>query len=485
MPYNGVGVFTRVYQWVQDAANGIFVDATRTDTDSNDIAAGLTNCVTRDGQSPWTANLPAGGFKITGLASGSAVSDSVNYGQVFNNPAFNSMSATGTVNFAGATTVTVPTVAAGDNSTKAASTAFVVGQAFSAALPAQTGNADKVVTTNGSVASWTDLLKAGTMKWADSTDTTKRVQFDLSGLTTGQTRTMRWQDRSGYVGGMDRSSRTANAILTQADANIDIVITGAGGFTQTLTAAATLGAGWNCRYWNGSSGNITFDPNSGELIDGATTGILEPGMGIDIRCDGTKFDCERIGPAVMKILTSGTSGTWPLGVRVVDEIQGGAGGGGGRSSVTAAGMGANSGATARKQWVVSPNTGYTYAIGAGGVAATVAGNNGNAGGVTTFTYNAVTVTTNGGGAGTNQTAIIQTTRQTATGGDINIGSGLGWTEANGSYGGNPSFGLGEGGRYSSGLSAGVIGTGFCAGGASGNSSANGQDGLPGVVILRY
>lgn len=158
MPYNGVGVFTRVYQWVQDAANGIFVDATRTDTDSNDIAAGLTNCVTRDGQSPWTANIPAGGFKITSLASGSAVSDSVNYGQVFNNPAFNSMSATGTVNFAGATTVTVPTVAFGDSSTNAASTAFVAATAFSAALPNQAGNAGKIVTTNGTTASWTDTI---------------------------------------------------------------------------------------------------------------------------------------------------------------------------------------------------------------------------------------------------------------------------------------------------------------------------------------
>lgn len=158
MPYNGVGVFSRVYQWVQDAANGIFVDATRTDTDSNDIAAGLTNCVTRDGQSPWLANIPAGGFKITGLSAGSAATDSVNYGQVFNNPTFNGLTATGTVNFAGASTVTVPTVAFGDNSTNAASTAFVQATAFSAALPAQAGNAGKFVTTNGTTASWTDTF---------------------------------------------------------------------------------------------------------------------------------------------------------------------------------------------------------------------------------------------------------------------------------------------------------------------------------------
>ena len=49
---------------------------------------------------------------------------------------------------------TAPTAAAGTNTTQIATTAFVVGTAFSAALPGQTGNAGKFVTTDGSVASW-------------------------------------------------------------------------------------------------------------------------------------------------------------------------------------------------------------------------------------------------------------------------------------------------------------------------------------------
>lgn len=96
---------------------------------------------------------------------------------------------TGAHNFTGAT-ITVPTQAQGDNSTKAASTAYVftyfaplaspaltgiptaptaspgtsttqiattafaAAMAFSSALPAQTGNAGKVVTTDGTTASW-------------------------------------------------------------------------------------------------------------------------------------------------------------------------------------------------------------------------------------------------------------------------------------------------------------------------------------------
>lgn len=49
---------------------------------------------------------------------------------------------------------TAPTATAGTNTTQLATTAFVIGTAFSAALPSQTGNAGKFVTTDGSTASW-------------------------------------------------------------------------------------------------------------------------------------------------------------------------------------------------------------------------------------------------------------------------------------------------------------------------------------------
>jgi hypothetical protein len=60
--------------------------------------------------------------------------------------------ATNAVNATNATTST--TAALGDSSTKIATTAFVAGTAFTNALPAQTGNAGKYVTTDGTTASW-------------------------------------------------------------------------------------------------------------------------------------------------------------------------------------------------------------------------------------------------------------------------------------------------------------------------------------------
>lgn len=55
-------------------------------------------------------------------------------------------------------TPAAPTAAAGTSTTQIATTAFVMAQAFSAALPAQTGNAGKFVTTNGTAASWADAV---------------------------------------------------------------------------------------------------------------------------------------------------------------------------------------------------------------------------------------------------------------------------------------------------------------------------------------
>lgn len=75
MPFNGAGVFNRIYSWVTDAANGLNVDATRMDTDTDDIADGLSQCITTDGQSAVTANIPFNNKKLTLVGMGSAATD--------------------------------------------------------------------------------------------------------------------------------------------------------------------------------------------------------------------------------------------------------------------------------------------------------------------------------------------------------------------------------------------------------------------------
>lgn len=65
---------------------------------------------------------------------------------------------TGAHNFSGASSVLVPTATVGDSSSNVASTAFVAATAFASSLPAQTGNAGKILSTDGTTASWGDTF---------------------------------------------------------------------------------------------------------------------------------------------------------------------------------------------------------------------------------------------------------------------------------------------------------------------------------------
>lgn len=80
MPFNA-GVFSLIYSWVADAAAGIDISSSRMDTQEADIATGLTNCITRDGQSLPTASLPMGNFRHLNVGDGVARTDYSSLGQ--------------------------------------------------------------------------------------------------------------------------------------------------------------------------------------------------------------------------------------------------------------------------------------------------------------------------------------------------------------------------------------------------------------------
>jgi hypothetical protein len=58
MPWNGSGTYTRGYaSWTADATNGLPISATKFDTEDNDFAAGIQNCLTIDNQNKPNASL--------------------------------------------------------------------------------------------------------------------------------------------------------------------------------------------------------------------------------------------------------------------------------------------------------------------------------------------------------------------------------------------------------------------------------------------
>jgi hypothetical protein len=85
MPYNGSGTFNRIYDWTTDEGNGIDIEAIRMDAEDDGFASGLSNAITKDGQTTIVANIPFNSKKITGLGNGSVRTDSITLGQVQDN----------------------------------------------------------------------------------------------------------------------------------------------------------------------------------------------------------------------------------------------------------------------------------------------------------------------------------------------------------------------------------------------------------------
>ena len=77
----------------------------------SDIATALSTCVLKDGTQTLTANIPMGGFKLTGLAVGSAAADSVRMDQLQNQTTsyLTGTAGTNTITASGSPTVTALT----------------------------------------------------------------------------------------------------------------------------------------------------------------------------------------------------------------------------------------------------------------------------------------------------------------------------------------------------------------------------------------
>ena len=75
MAYNGSGVFTRLYSWVDDRDNGVKIRADRFDAELDGIATGLSTAILKDGTQTITADIPWGGNKITGLGDPTSAQD--------------------------------------------------------------------------------------------------------------------------------------------------------------------------------------------------------------------------------------------------------------------------------------------------------------------------------------------------------------------------------------------------------------------------
>lgn len=76
MPFNGSGTFTLQYNWETEKLTPP-IATSKLDTQDQDIATGLSNCMTLDGQSQPTQNLPMNGKRLVNLGDPASAQDAV------------------------------------------------------------------------------------------------------------------------------------------------------------------------------------------------------------------------------------------------------------------------------------------------------------------------------------------------------------------------------------------------------------------------
>lgn len=297
----------------------------------------------------------------------------------------------------------------------------------------------------------------------DNSDATKQLAFEVSGVTTGTTRTLTVPDVNGTLPVIQTANLSIPATAAGPSSITLAEDTDNGVNTATIIAPAALAS------------NRTYT-----LPDATGTFLLDSAQA-----------------KTMTVLTSGTSWSVPANVTQVKyRMAGGGGGGGGSNATNFQASGGGGGEYAEGYLTVTAGGTVSYAIGAAGSAGASGSNGGNGGTTTLDAINAA-----GGSAGLARTA-----------GNTGVAGGAGGTGGSGTAGvriagqdGDPSITnatvghyqggnggnsqLGAGGRLPalfSGTATGNAGKAYGGGGSGGfGATGAGGAGAAGVIILEY
>lgn len=378
MAFNGSGTFNRLYDWTTDEGNGINIEASRMDGEDDGFATGLSTCITKDGQTTITANIPFNSKKITGLANGSARTDSIALGQVQDG----TYGTLGTLGGSADTYTATPSPAI---------TAYATGMEFNMKVNADNTGAS---TLNVSAVGAKDVKKydgAGAKVALVAGDLQQdqyyKVIYDGTDMVLKDA-PIQYPTIQKFTSG----SGTYTTPTGTRYIRVRMVGAGAGGSGSGASATSAV---------NGSNGGNTTFGSSLLVANGGSAGSM-PGNGgaggtaslgtgpIGTIITGGQGEGYADVPAVGYYMTGGAGGSSHFGYQpggtanaaAVDADantgKGGGGGGGGSAVGMRSGLGGGAGGYV-DAIITAPSATYSYAVGAAGAAGS-AGTSGFAGG---------------------------------------------------------------------------------------------------------
>ena len=296
MSYNGSGTFN-INTAGQPVVTGTVISSSVFNALTADLATGLSTAITKDGQTTITANIPMNNYKFTGLAAGTAATDSVRLGQV---------------QAGSATVITVTGTDTYTGTMSPALSAYAAGQMFTFTVPgtnttACTINIDglgaKSITRDGSTA-----LVAGDLVLNSQViivydgvrfqvvNSNSKTNWTVSGnlaLSAGTTNQVQYLNGSKIVTGssnltFDGSTLTANALIVSNNSylsagtangvvylNAGKILTSGSALTFDGTNAATTGTSSAAKFiptGGSATGNGVYLPAS-NVMAFSTNGV--------------------------------------------------------------------------------------------------------------------------------------------------------------------------------------------------------------------
>lgn len=225
LSFNGSGTFN-INSAGQPVVSGTVISSSTFNTLTADLATGLSTCLTKDGQTTVTANIPLNSYKITGLGAGTAATDAARVGQLQAGAA-SVVTAAGTDTYTGTMSPSLAAYAAGNTFT------FVVPNTNTTAATLNIdGLGAKALTRDGSTALVAgDLVaNAEVVVVYDGTrfqvlNSNSKTNFNLSGTLT-------------VAGNTTLSGGTANGV---AYLNASKVLTTGSVFTYSANGNLVVG----------------------------------------------------------------------------------------------------------------------------------------------------------------------------------------------------------------------------------------------------